>query len=354
MKDISLHLSKMAQKNKLDLLGTVQLQESSFKQEIINWVQQSSFGQMTWYANNLSRRLDPRQHLWGKARSAIVAGVFYRPPQIPAELRDDPSRGLIAAYAWYDDYHKWFKKRLVALAKEFAAWYPKDFQYRVYVDTGPLLEKELAAQAELGFIGKNTTFINQIKGSYFFLGEIIVDIDLPKMRWQAAVDAEIDLPEATCGLCRRCLTACPTGALTAPYKLDARLCISYLTIEHRGVIPENLRPLMKNWIFGCDICQIVCPWNKKVKDQSDLPLREEMIAPSLLDLVKLSENDFLAYFRKSPVLRTGYSGFMRNVMIALGNWADKRAQSAVEKFLHHPDEIIRDHAKWAWQQVANK
>ncbi len=354
MQDASLFLSKLAQKYKLDLLGTVRLQESGFKKEIIDWVRQASFGQMTWYLNNLSRRLDPRQNLWGKARSAIVAGVFYRPAQIPAQLKSDPSRGLIAAYAWYDDYHKWFKKRLTSFIREFSALYKGDFQYRVYVDTGPLLEKELASQAGLGFIGKNTTFINQIKGSYFFLGEIIVDVDLPQLRWQKEEELPSNLPAPTCGLCRRCLDACPTGALTSPYKLDARLCISYLTIEHRGSVPENLRPLMKNWIFGCDICQIVCPWNKKVKSWSDLPVRTEMVAPALLDLVDLSEDDFRNYFRNSPVLRTGYSGFMRNVMIALGNWGEKRAALAVKNFLDHPDKIIRDHARWAWQQIKNK
>ncbi len=330
-----------------DLVGITPLAPSKYAQQVKEWVKQGKYGQMEWYVKNLSRRLQPTQHLWGKAKTAVVLGFNYRPQPLPSELRRDPSLGLIAYYAHYDDYHDFLLKLLRQLAEQIAKEINNKWQYRLYVDTGPVLEREIAMQAGLGFIGKNTTLINPQLGSFFWLSEIICDLDLPPKVYSPQSG------QGGCGLCQRCLVACPTGALTAPYQLDARLCISYLTIEHRGAIPEKLRPLLENWVFGCDICQLVCPWNKRVEEAklSKLVAKPELAAPHLLELASLTPDDFRERFRSTPVWRAKYSGFMRNVMIALGNWGVREAAGAVKKFLSSDDELIREHARWAWQQI---
>jgi len=213
------------------------------------------------------------------------------------------------------------------------------------VDTGPILERELAVRGGIGFIGKNTCLLHPKMGSYVFLGEIILDYELP-----------FDEPDkqSTCGKCTRCLTSCPTNALIVPHTLDSRLCISYLTIEHKKNIPLKLRPLMRNRIFGCDICQEVCPYNKRFAIPSDEPAFQaelDKMAPSLLDLITLDDSAFRKRFKNSPIKRTKRRGFLRNVCIALGNWGDKKALPILQSALHDKEPLIRHHAQWAIQKI---
>ena len=247
--------------------------------------------------------------------------------------------GWISRYAWGQDYHTVLGDKLQALVAVIRAIEGPDVQARWYVDTGPILERELAWRAGLGWPGKNTNLINRHVGSWLFLGAILLDREL-------VYDAPAT---AHCGTCTRCLVACPTGALVAPGVLDARRCISYLTIELRGPIPRELRPLMGTHIFGCDICQAVCPWNRQAPESSDaafLP-RAGFAAPELMPLLRLSEEEFRARFQGSPISRAKRRGLLRNVAVALGNLRDLRAVPALQAALYEAEPLIRSHAAWA-------
>jgi len=332
------------------------LDRSDCGDRVKEWLLKQRQGEMNWYEKNLDRRLDPRKNLYNKAQTSISVGLFYRPPELPLEILNDPSRGIIARYALYEDYHKVMEKMLKKLAEKISREV-NNWNYHIYVDTGPILEREIAARAGLGFIGKNTTLINTTLGSYMFLGEIICDLDL--VSDQESILNPKYLSEntpGTCASCSRCQQACPTGALLEPYVLDARKCISYLTIENKGEIPRNQRPLLKNRIYGCDICQEVCPWNKKLQPDllSRLKLKVDQ-APHLLDLLSMTEGDFMEKYKGLPILRAKYRGFMRNVLVAVGNWGDESALLPVAKLLHSPEALIRQHAAWAlWQISKNK
>jgi len=303
------------------------------------WLGEGRHGEMAYMARRPERRADPVV-AWGGAASVVVVGLNYRTGATEARLAPgaDPRRGRLARYALGDDYHHVLGDRLRALLRWAEARVP-GLEGRVYVDAGPLLERDLAVRAGLGWFGRNTCLLNRRQGSYVFLGALLLNTALPP-----------DAPAtAHCGTCRRCLDACPTGAFVAPYVLDARRCISYLTIELRGPIPRELRPLVGNWIFGCDVCQEVCPWNRKtaVGGESAFAPRLERTAPALAPLLALTQEEFSARFRRSPVKRAKHRGFLRNVCVALGNSGDAGAVPALAEALAHEEALVRGHAAWA-------
>jgi epoxyqueuosine reductase len=257
--------------------------------------------------------------------------------------------GRVAAYAGNQDYHDVLGERLEALIHFIESEYDEPFPYRWYTDTGPILERDLAQRAGLGWIGKNTTLINREFGSYFFLAEIFLGIKLM-----------IDSPFTAghCGSCTSCLDACPTGSLIAPYTLDARLCISYQTIENRESIPIELRPLQGEWIFGCDICQEVCPWNQKLsRDEYILPeflSRPEISRIDLRSELKISSDEFKAKFKGSPISRAKRRGYLRNIAVALGNQGAEEVVPVLVRLLQDPDSILRGHAAWALGKIGGK
>jgi epoxyqueuosine reductase len=271
----------------------------------------------------------------------VLVGLSYFAANPPRDVWDDPSRGRIARYAWGADYHAAMLARLQQLAQFIRTVAGREVQQRIYVDTGPLLERDVATRAGLGFIGRNTCLISPAWGSFLFLGEILLDVEL-----------EYDEPErlGTCGACTRCLAACPTGALVAPYVLDSRRCISYLTIELKGSIPVELRPLLGNWIFGCDACQSVCPWPRRFAHtgrQDFLRFEADRCAPRLTELMQLDEAQFHARFRGMPMLRAKRRGLLRNVAVALANWGDAQAVPSLRAAAQDADPLVREHAAWA-------
>jgi epoxyqueuosine reductase len=295
-------------------------------------------GEMGYMARSdrAARRRDLNAILPG-ARSLILAELDFHTLKLPDSILNDPTRGRIAAYAWGRDYHEVMTPRLEELAEALGE------RARVYVDTGALLERDHAQQAGLGFIGKNTMLIHPRRGSDFFLGEILTTAEFD----------EYDPParETQCGTCSRCLTACPTDAFPQPYVLDARRCISYLTIELKGYIPHALRPRMGNWIFGCDVCQTVCPWNRfavQTLTTDFFPRSADRAAPSLAELLTLNESDFIARFGGSPVERIGLARLVRNVCVAAGNSQDEKLIPPLSRLLQEAaSSLVRAHAGWA-------
>ena len=293
-------------------------------------------GTMDWLARDPDRRASP-DSLWPAARSAIVCGLNYGPERDPLPELAAIDRGYLSVYARHRDYHDVLKGRL----KELAGWMAARFacEVKVFVDTAPILEKPLAQRAGLGWQGKHTNLVSREYGSWLFLGEILTDLELPA-----------DKPERDhCGCCRRCLDICPTAAFPAPYRLDARRCISYLTIEHKGPIPRALRPLLGNRIYGCDDCLAVCPWNKFAQAGRELKLRprEDLTAPPLAELARLDDAGFRARFSGSPVKRIGRDRFVRNVLIAIGNSGLAELAAATEVLLGDPSPLVRGAAVWA-------
>jgi len=307
-----------------------------------SWLARGYHGEMGYLArpDRVERREHPDKILPG-ARSILCVGLNYYPGPLPDALQRDPSRGLISNYAWGLDYHDLMLPRLEELVAFIPAAAGRDVACRAYVDTGPVLERAYAAEAGLGFIGKNTCLIHPKMGSWLFLGEILLDVVLEPAPEKVSV---------SCGNCTRCLDACPTGALAAPYVLDARRCISYLTIELKGPIPRELRPLMGNRIYGCDVCQAVCPWQHFAEPTSKAAFRPdepERAAPLLLDLIKMSEGAFRQQYKGTPILRTGRGRLLRNTAVALGNWGDERAVPALVQALSDAEPLVRGHAAWA-------
>lgn len=294
--------------------------------------------------DRMAKAIDPAVNL-PVVRAAVVVGWRYFSGDLPPAIRDDPARGIFASYAWGADYHAVMTPRLEALRAAIADRIRRPVDARVYVDTGPVLERDAARRAGLGFVGRNTMLIHPRWGAWLFLGAVLVDVDL------APDDAPSD---GTCGRCTRCLVACPTDAFPAPYVLDARRCISYLTIELRGPIPPDLRPGIGNRVFGCDICNEVCPWNKRAARQAadpDLGPDLEVAAPRLLDLVGLTEPAFRARYGATAVARTRRRGLVRNVCVALGNWRSPEAVPALAAALADPEPLVRGHAAWALGRI---
>ena len=297
-------------------------------------------GEMGWMATTAARRTHPRA-MWPEARSAIVLGVNYGPDVDPLEALTRRDRGTISVYAQGDDYHDLIKSRLKQLASAVGQAAP--CQVKVFVDTAPLMEKPLAQAAGLGWQGKHTNLVSREFGSWLFLGVVLTDLVL------APNAAEAD----HCGQCQACLDICPTQAFPAPYQLDARRCISYLTIEHAGPVPEEFRAALGNRIYGCDDCLAVCPWNKfaQAGHEAKLAAREALASPPLADLAALDDAGFRALFAKSPVKRIGRDRFMRNVLYAIGNSGDARLAEVANARLNDPSDVVRDAAAWALQRL---
>jgi epoxyqueuosine reductase len=314
------------------------------------WLQRGYGAEMAYLArpDAVAKRQDPSRILPG-VRTILTVGMNYHTRPLPPALRDDPSRGIIASYAWGADYHEVMVPRLHQLAAEVAEITGQPASYRAYVDTGPLLERELAARAGLGFVGRNTNLIHPRLGSWLFLGEVLLNADIPVGSRPAA--------GGTCGRCTRCLDACPTGAFPQPRVLDARRCISYLTIELKGPIPRHLRTAMGNRIFGCDICQEVCPWNRRFARPTAEPAFQpgtDSMAPPLLELMALDEGSFQQRFQGSPIKRAKRRGLLRNVAVALGNWGDAAAAPVLSRALNDAEPLIRGHAAWALGRIADQ
>jgi len=310
------------------------------------WIERGYHAEMGYMArpDRVERRQDPRKILAG-ARSVVVVGMNYYPGPRPEA---DPSRGRISNYAWGGDYHELMVPRLERLAQWIDEQIGGEASHRVYVDTGPILERAYAERAGLGFIGKNACLIHPKMGSYLFLGEILFDVDLPSTPHETV---------GGCGTCTLCLDACPTGALVAPHVLDARRCISYLTIEHKGWIPEELRAPMGSWIYGCDVCQAVCPWQRFARPTEEplyRPSDRERAAPALWELIGLDETGFQERYEGTPIERTGRARLLRNVAVALGNWGDAAAIPALTRALRDEEELVRGHAAWALGRVGGE
>ena len=293
-------------------------------------------GEMDWMPQTAERRAHPRA-MWPQARSAIVVGVNYGPVGDPLKILGETTNGAISVYAQGEDYHQLIKGRL----KNLSSWLQARFggKVKVFVDTAPLLEKPLAERAGLGWQGKHTNLVSREFGSWLFLGSLLTTLEL------AADGAET----ATCGGCQACLDICPTNAFPAPYQLDARRCISYLTIELAGPIPREFRELLGNRIYGCDDCLAVCPWNKfaQVAAEQRLHARETLKAPSLADLARLDEAQFRTLFAKSPVKRIGRDQFIRNVLYAIGNSGELALAAEAQRLLDDPSPLVRGAAVWA-------
>ena len=300
---------------------------------LATWLDREYQGGMAYMERNSDRRQDPARILPG-ARTVICVAKNY---QSPGTHSDDPRTGRISRYAWGDDYHDVLKDRLHDLRKFIERL---GGNAKVCVDTAPVLEKPWAQETGLGWQGKHSNLISRDLGSWIFLGEIVTDLEL---------EPDPAHSRDYCGTCTRCIDLCPTRAIVAPYVVDSRRCISYLTIEHRGTIPTDLRPLMGNLVFGCDICQDVCPWNKfaKVAPEREFHAREGNLTPSLIDLMGLSRTEFSRRFKNSAVKRARYAGFLRNVAVALGNSNDPSAVPALERAVEHESPLVRAHAAWA-------
>jgi epoxyqueuosine reductase len=334
-------ISGRARELGFELCGISRAERPARAEFFKDWLVQGMAGNMTYLNRSAERRVTPELVLPG-VKSVISVGQSYFTGFLPEEIRKDPSRGIIASYAWGDDYHELMGHALEELA-EFVQSLSADVKTKAYVDTGPVLERETAERAGLGFIGKNTMLIHPKLGSNLFLGEILTTLEL--------APSSPPKSKPSCGSCTRCLDVCPTHALPEAHVMDARLCISYLTIEFRGAIPLELRPKMGNHIFGCDDCQTCCPWVQRFSTPTRQRAYENVIerkAPKLADLAKLSEAEFLEMFKGSPVLRPKYEGFLRNVAVAIGNWKSVEARGALEPLLKHESAIVREHAEWAW------
>jgi len=310
------------------------------------WVGRGYAGRMGWIARRLEERVDPRRVLEG-ARSAVVAGLFYEPARHPPAA---PGTGEVARYAGGEDYHDVLRERLQALAAALEALCEGPVRSRAYVDTGPVAERALAARAGLGWIGKNTCLIDPELGSYLFLGVLLTDLAL-----------EPDAPEPDhCGTCRACLDACPTAAFPEPYVLDATRCISYTTIELREAIPSELRAGHGDRVFGCDVCQEVCPWNgRRSRPLPGDPLglrarlepRPAWRRPALAWLLSLSEDAWRAATRRTALRRAKYRGLLRNALVAAGNSGDRSLVPLVRRHAEGPDPLLAEHARWALERL---
>jgi epoxyqueuosine reductase len=341
-RQLKAHIRSAARRLGFELCGMARVQPPPHRDFVQQWLAAGHAASMAYIARGLAKRLDPRLIL-ADARTVITVGYRYVPPPVPPIDWAQQLRGRIAAYALGADYHHTVAQRLRELGAHVSAL--RDGVVAVpYVDTGPVLEREWAAAGGVGWFGKNTNVLHVQEGSYFFLGELLTNLAL-----------DPDAPVADhCGTCTRCLDRCPTQALKPDYVLDARLCIAYWTIEHRGAIPVAMRARLGNWIFGCDVCQEVCPWNEKVVRRTAGPDAEELL-PYLPDLLLLDEQQFRFRYRGSAIRRAKRDGFVRNVAVALGNTANPAAVPALARAMEHdPAPLVRAHAAWALGAIGHR
>ncbi len=326
-----------------ELVGIIPAARSETIARYRQWVKNGYAGEMHYLEKHLPLKTDVRQ-LLAEAKSVISLAMNYYTVDPPKALAEDPERGQISRYAWGDDYHELIRKRLLALVQFIKQAAEAELKTRVCVDTAPVIEREYAQKAGIGWIGKNTNLIHWQSGSWYFLSEILVSV---------ALESETPTLRGSCGTCTRCIEECPTDAIIEPNLLDSRLCISYLTIELKESIPKQLRPKMGNLIFGCDICQEVCPWNSKAvpTPEPGFHPRDRNLAPKLLSLIGMTQQEFSRRFKGSPIKRAKRRGFLRNVLVAIGNWGDRRAVPALKSALADDEPLIRSHAAWALGRI---
>jgi len=311
---------------------------------LAEFVASGRHGDMAWMGERVGWRGDPTA-LWPEARSVIMLAEMYTPEEDPMAVVGQPELGAISVYARNRDYHDIVKKRLKRVGRWLIERAGADTEIKVFVDTAPVMEKPLAAAAGVGWQGKHTNLLSRELGNWFFLGAIFTTLELPP-----------DAPgEDHCGSCTACLDACPTNAFPAPGQLDARRCISYLTIEHKGAVDEALRPLLGNRIYGCDDCLAACPWNKFAVAAQELryAARDDLMAPRLAALASLDEAAFRNRFSGSPIKRIGRARFLRNVSYAIGNSGEKSLSEAVRPLAADPDPVLSEAARWALQRLSN-
>ena len=328
---------KLAQSEGFDLIAFLKPKNYMTADFFKKWLESNFHGEMEYMARHLDVIQNVEKIFDGYGTVIVLAASYFTFSL--KKIMNDPNRALISKYAWGRDYHKVLKKKLKRILKQL------DLHGKIYVDTGPILERELAYRAGFGWIGKNAMLINKKFGSYLFLSEVILKEKLEANEEQIQTDL--------CYNCTRCIDACPTGAIIEPRLINATLCIGYLTVEYRGIIPEELRDRMGNWVFGCDICQEVCPFNHKIPITriKDFTPREGTFAPEIGELLSLSEEDFEERFRGTPVRRSKYEGFMRNVIIAAGNSGNPEYVRQLRKLLELQSKLWTPHIEWAIEKL---
>ena len=343
LSELARDIKRWGQELGFQQVGISDIDLSEQETHLLDWLAAGHHGEMDYMARHGLKRCRPPELLAG-TRRVISVRLDYWPAQAAAAdaLLESPAQAFVSRYALGRDYHKLLRKRLQQLAERITARIGP-FGYRAFVDSAPVLEKALAQQAGLGWIGKHTNLINSKAGSWFFLGELYTDLELP-----------IDSPATDhCGSCQACIDICPTRAIVAPYQLDARRCISYLTIELRGSIPVELRPLIGNRIYGCDDCQLVCPWNRFAQPgkEPDFAPRHGLDSATLIELFTWNEAEFLQRTAGSAIRRIGHECWLRNIAVALGNAPHAAAiVTALQSRLDHPSELVREHVAWALRQ----
>jgi len=337
-------IRELAARCGFELAGVTRAEPLDHRHWFHQWAEAGFAGAMRYLTDHRAALRDDPRHLLPSARSIICVGKLYNSPWPYSTQFDDRARAWISRYAWGEDYHLVLRRGLARLEALLRERCRAAFETKICVDTAPLLERSYARQAGLGWIGKNTCLINQPAGSWFFLGELLVSLEI-------SPDAP---PPDRCGTCTRCIDACPTAALVpAPggYRLDSRLCISYLTIELRGTVPEDRRSGNGAHVFGCDICQDVCPWNRHAPATAAPEFQPSRFAPPLEELASLTEGQFRDLFRGTPVTRARYAGFLRNVAIAMGNRGLERFREPLERLAALGDATVASHARWALKRL---
>ncbi len=340
MKDLTYEVKREARRLGFNLVGIAEPRLSAHATRYRHWLARGYHATMGYLSrpDAIRKRTDPHV-VMPEVRSIVVVGMNYYPGDF---LPTSGCKGRVSRYAWGADYHDVMMRMLHQLADRIAAQAGRPVVHRAYVDFGPLMERELAQRAGLGWFGKNTNLIHPTLGSYVFLGELLLDL---------ALEPDAPFAEDRCGSCTACVDACPTGALVAPRVLDARRCISYLTIEHRGAIPETYRPLMGDWVFGCDVCQEVCPWNERFASPADTSILEPMRPTlDLIELLDLDECAFRARFRNTPLWRPRRAGLLRNAAVVLGNLGAPAAIPALE-CVRFEEPLVAEHAEWALERI---
>jgi epoxyqueuosine reductase len=338
------HIRELARRSGFELAGVAAAVPADDRARYHQWVAAGRAGRMGYLTDRRAALRDDPRHLLPSARSVISVGKLYQTPWPHSTRFHDVERAWISRYAWGEDYHAVLRRgleRLDGLLREGAG---ATYESRVCVDTAPLLERSYARLAGLGWIGRNTCLINQRQGSWFFLGELLVSLAI-------APDAP---PPERCGACMRCVEACPTAALAPGQGLDATKCISYFTIELRGAIPQEQRAGIGAHVFGCDICQDVCPWNGRAPVTEDAAFAPRQFAPRLEELAAIGEPEFGAMFRGTPLMRARYSGFLRNVAVAMGNARHERFRAPLEKLAESGDAVVAQHARWALGRLGER
>lgn len=341
--ELTSRIKKLGEALGFQQVGVAGTDLSLAEDDLQRWLEKGFHGEMQYMAAHGSKRSRPAELVAG-TRSIVSVRMDYlpEPAQVSLNLLHDPAAAFVSRYALGRDYHKVLRNRLQKLADQIQDLIGP-FGYRAFVDSAPVLEKAIAAQAGLGWIGKHSNLLNRSAGSWFFLGEIYTDLALPS-----------DSPVTNhCGDCQACLTVCPTQAIVAPYQVDARRCVSYLTIELHGSIPEEFRPLLGNRIYGCDDCQLICPWNRfaKLSAEADFRPRHRLDQATLIELFRWEEVEFLAKTEGSAIRRIGYLRWLRNIAVALGNARpDDDVRAALQARLNHDSEMLREHIAWSLQR----